>query len=220
MSVAAPELPTNTILRPLEPHGDDRGVFLELYRAEWETGVAPIQWNAVRSESGVVRGVHVHLRHDDYLTVPIGRAMVGLRDLRRGSPTEGLSALVQLDAERPAALIIPHGVAHGFYFPEPSVHVYAVTEYWDPIRRAGLPLGRPRAGDRVARSVGPCVGSRRRQPAAQGPARGARALAANLISAPTTGSPTSRARRRQVTDDESSARRWSKSARSASTSTS
>ena len=25
-----------------------------------------------------------------------------------------------------------HGVAHGFYFYEPSLHVYAVTEYWDP----------------------------------------------------------------------------------------
>jgi dTDP-4-dehydrorhamnose 3,5-epimerase len=132
VSVAPPaQLPAGTLLRPLQPHADDRGVFVELYRAEWATGVEPIQWNAVRSEAGVLRGVHVHLRHDDYLTVPVGRAEVGLRDLRRGSPTEGLSALVELDAERPAALVIPHGVAHGFYFPEPSLHVYAVTEYWD-----------------------------------------------------------------------------------------
>jgi dTDP-4-dehydrorhamnose 3,5-epimerase len=133
MSVAAPPgLPAGVLLRPLEPHVDDRGSFTELYRAEWEMGVAPIQWNAVRSEAGVLRGVHVHVRHDDYLTVPIGRADVGLRDLRRGSPTEGLSALLQLGGDRPAALVIPHGVAHGFYFPEASLHVYAVSEYWDP----------------------------------------------------------------------------------------
>jgi dTDP-4-dehydrorhamnose 3,5-epimerase len=131
VSVAAPPLlPAGTLLRPLEPHLDDRGSFTELYRAEWGTGVAPIQWNAVRSEAGVLRGVHVHIRHDDYLTVPIGRAAVGLRDLRRGSPTEGLSALVLLGSD-PAGLVIPHGVAHGFYFLEPSLHVYAVTEYWD-----------------------------------------------------------------------------------------
>ena len=60
-----------------------------------------MQWNAVWSEAGVLRGVHVHIRHDDYLTVPVGRASVGLRDLRRGSPTEGLSALVELSARAP-----------------------------------------------------------------------------------------------------------------------
>jgi dTDP-4-dehydrorhamnose 3,5-epimerase len=107
-------------------------VFTELYRQEWPTGVKPIQWNAVRSDAGVLRGVHVHIRHDDYLTVPYGRAAVGLRDLRRGSSTEGLSALVELAGDEPVALVIPRGVAHGFYFLEPSLHVYAVTEYWDP----------------------------------------------------------------------------------------
>jgi len=128
---ATTSLPAGTALRPLQAHADARGAFTELYRREWGTGVEPIQWNAVRSEAGVLRGVHVHIRHDDYLTVPVGRASVGLKDLRRGSPTEGLAALVELGEEHPAALVIPHGVAHGFYFHEPSLHVYAVSEYWD-----------------------------------------------------------------------------------------
>jgi len=131
VSAPATTLPVGTSLVPLEAHDDERGVFVELYRLEWETGVVPVQWNAVRSRAGVLRGVHVHIRHDDYLTVPFGRASVGLRDLRRGSPTEGVAAVVDLDGERPAALVIPHGVAHGFYFHEPSLHVYAVSEYWD-----------------------------------------------------------------------------------------
>jgi dTDP-4-dehydrorhamnose 3,5-epimerase len=122
------QLPAGTALRPLQANGDGRGAFTELYREEWGTGARPIQWNAVWSEAGVLRGVHVHIRHDDYLTVPVGRASVGLRDLRRGSPTEGLAVLVELGRERPAALVIPHGVAHGFYFHEPSLHVYAVSE--------------------------------------------------------------------------------------------
>jgi dTDP-4-dehydrorhamnose 3,5-epimerase len=125
-------VPAGTFVVPLDTHEDDRGAFTELYRVEWPTGVQPVQWNAVRSEAGVLRGVHVHIRHDDYLTVPLGRAVVGLRDLRRGSPTEGLSTLVELGPDEPRALVIPHGVAHGFYFLEPSLHVYAVTEYWDP----------------------------------------------------------------------------------------
>src|SRR3954452_9738350 len=84
MTVAT--LPTGTMLQPLEAHADERGVFTERYRREWGLGAEPVQWNAVWSEAGVLRGVHVHLRHDDYLTVPVGRASVGLRDLRHGSP--------------------------------------------------------------------------------------------------------------------------------------
>ncbi len=133
MSVASDlMLPAGTVVRSLVAHADERGSFMEIFRVEWGAGIVPIQWNAVRSDAGVLRGVHVHLRHDDYLTVPFGRAAVGVRDLRRGSPTEGLAAVVELGADRPGALVIPHGVAHGFYFHEPSLHVYAVTEYWDP----------------------------------------------------------------------------------------
>jgi dTDP-4-dehydrorhamnose 3,5-epimerase len=124
-------LPAGLLLRPLEPHSDDRGVFIELFRQEWETEVEPIQWNAVHSEPGVLRGVHVHPRHDDYLTVVRGRAIVGVRDLRDDSETFGATACIELSAERPSAISIPHGVAHGFYFAEPSTHVYAVSHYWD-----------------------------------------------------------------------------------------
>jgi dTDP-4-dehydrorhamnose 3,5-epimerase len=130
-------LPEGLLVRPLEPHGDDRGSFLELHRQEWDTRVSPIQWNAVRSEPGVLRGVHVHPRHDDYLTVVQGRAIVGVRDLRDRSPSAGASACIELSAERPSAVTIPHGVAHGFYFAEASIHVYAVSHYWDPADELG-----------------------------------------------------------------------------------
>jgi dTDP-4-dehydrorhamnose 3,5-epimerase len=124
-------LPHGLRLSPLEPHRDERGTFLELYREEWGVDVEPVQWNAVHTEAGVLRGVHVHPVHDDYLTVVRGRATIGVRDLRDGSPTEGVAACVELGAERPAAISIPHGVAHGFYFHEPSTHIYAVSDYWD-----------------------------------------------------------------------------------------
>jgi dTDP-4-dehydrorhamnose 3,5-epimerase len=124
-------LPAGLRLRPLEPHADDRGTFIELFRQEWETEVEPIQWNAVHSKAEVLRGVHVHPRHDDYLTIVRGRAVIGLRDLRDESETAGATACVELSEEEPSAITIPHGVAHGFYFAEDSTHVYAVSHYWD-----------------------------------------------------------------------------------------
>jgi dTDP-4-dehydrorhamnose 3,5-epimerase len=125
-------LPAGVHLRELLPHDDDRGAFTELFRDSWELDVAPVQWNVVRNSPNVLRGVHVHHRHADYLTVIAGRATIGLADLREESPTDGLSAVVELDADSPAALVIPPGVAHGFYFGGPSLHVYGVSHEWDP----------------------------------------------------------------------------------------
>jgi dTDP-4-dehydrorhamnose 3,5-epimerase len=130
-------LPDGVALHPLIAHADDRGVFTELFRGSWELGVEPVQWNAVRSEPNVLRGVHAHRRHTDYLTLVVGSATIGLHDLRPGSPTAGLGTAVELDAREPAALVIPVGVAHGFYFPEPSLHVYAVSHEFDPADELG-----------------------------------------------------------------------------------
>jgi dTDP-4-dehydrorhamnose 3,5-epimerase len=129
--VIASVLPQGVAVQALTTHADDRGTFTELFREEWGVGLRPIQWNAVASEPGVLRGVHVHIRHADYLTVVRGRATIGLRDLRRRSPTHGLPTTVELRGDAMAAIVIPTGVAHGFLFHEPSVHVYAVTHYWD-----------------------------------------------------------------------------------------
>ena len=125
------QLPDGVALRPLDMNRDLRGSFTEVFREEWDTGISPVQWNIVSSEAGTLRGVHVHIRHDDYLTTLRGRASVGLRDLRRGSPTEGVSALVELAEDPLTALLIPHGVAHGFYCLRASSQVYGVSRYWD-----------------------------------------------------------------------------------------
>ncbi len=125
------------VFQRLEPHADSRGVFTELFRESWGLDIAPVQWNVVRSETNVLRGVHAHWRHADYLTVVAGRATIGLYDVREGSPTEGLGLTVELAEHQPHALTIPTGVAHGFYFHEPSIHVYAVSDEWDPADELG-----------------------------------------------------------------------------------
>jgi dTDP-4-dehydrorhamnose 3,5-epimerase len=124
-------LPAGVELHELDAHEDDRGVFTELFRAEWDTAAEPIQWNAVRSKAGVLRGVHVHLVHDDFLTIADGRMILGLCDLRPDSETFRQSLALELDSDAPRAVAIPHGVAHGFYFERDSIHVYAVSHYWN-----------------------------------------------------------------------------------------
>jgi dTDP-4-dehydrorhamnose 3,5-epimerase len=127
-------------------HPDERGVFTEIFRREWEQGVDPLQWNVVSSAAGVVRGVHVHVRHTDYLVLVSGRMRLGLHDLRRGSPTARHAETVDLEERRPCAILIPPGVAHGFYFPEAAVHVYSVSEYWNPEEEIGCHFADPGLG--------------------------------------------------------------------------
>ncbi|MBJ7354277.1 MAG: dTDP-4-dehydrorhamnose 3,5-epimerase family protein [Thermoleophilaceae bacterium] len=124
-------LPEGVELHELTPHRDGRGVFTELFRAEWGSTAEPVQWNAVRSNADVLRGVHVHLVHDDYLTVVDGRMTLGLCDLRPTSPTYRMALTLDLDSAAPRAVAIPHGVAHGFHFEADSIHVYAVSHYWN-----------------------------------------------------------------------------------------
>ena len=138
-----PMLPGGVLLQPLTPSEDDRGAFTELFRNSWSLEVKPAQWNAVRSVPTVLRGVHAHWRHADYLTLVAGRATIGLHDLREGSPTEGLGATVEMCGDEPAALVVPPGVAHGFYFHEPSIHVYAVDHEWDPADELGCRWDEP-----------------------------------------------------------------------------
>jgi dTDP-4-dehydrorhamnose 3,5-epimerase len=124
-------LPFGARVIPLTPQADGRGALTELFRQEWRTGFDLIQFNLVESDARVLRGVHLHVRHDDYLVLARGRATIGLDDLREGSPTEGQAATIEQHGPASGALLIPHGVAHGFYFHEPSIHVYGVSHYWD-----------------------------------------------------------------------------------------
>jgi dTDP-4-dehydrorhamnose 3,5-epimerase len=130
--IVTADLPDGVRLCPLTTYIDDRGTLTEIFRANWETGIVPVQWNVTTSKRGTLRGVHVHRTHDDYLVLLTGRASIGIRDLRAGSPTAGRAALVELSGSQMRTLTIPPGVAHGFYFHQESVMVYSVSHYWDP----------------------------------------------------------------------------------------
>lgn len=115
----------------LTPHADERGVFAEVFRESWPTGIGPVQWNLVTSRANVLRGVHVHVTHADYLMCIAGEMMLVLNDTRPESPTCGKVEVHTLSERELRAVTIPPGVAHGFYFAKPAMHIYAVSHYWD-----------------------------------------------------------------------------------------
>jgi dTDP-4-dehydrorhamnose 3,5-epimerase len=146
MRATATRLPSGVRALRLNTHVDDRGDFTELFRDEWDVGIAPVQWNAVRSEAHVLRGVHVHPLHADALIVVNGRMRLGLSDLRTDSPTAGCACVLDLRGEEMQLVVIPPGVAHGFSFPVPSLHVYAVDHVWNPTDELGCRWDDPGLG--------------------------------------------------------------------------
>lgn len=134
---ASASLPHGVRVRALHAHRDDRGSLTELFRQPWTGGEPTVQWNAVRSEAAVMRGVHIHLGYHEYYVVLEGRVSVGCRDVRRGSPTEGATALVELSSARPRAMQAPPGIAHGLLFHERSLLLVGTTACWDPRHELG-----------------------------------------------------------------------------------
>ncbi|MHB8340090.1 MAG: dTDP-4-dehydrorhamnose 3,5-epimerase family protein [Mycobacteriales bacterium] len=103
-------------------HRDDRGAFLEWFRADALAkavghGLALAQANLSVSRAGVLRGVHfaaVPPGQAKYVTCPRGAILDVAVDLRRGSPTFGQSATVQLDEDNRRGLYLAEGLGHAF----------------------------------------------------------------------------------------------------------
>ena len=123
-------LPIGVRLMPLKTHSDSRGDLTEIIRNDWNETPPPVQWTVTRTGPNIMRGVHVHPRSWGYACVVVGEMFVGLHDLRSKQPAVS-SALVRLTGERLQALVIPPGVAHGFYAPGDSTLVLGASIYPD-----------------------------------------------------------------------------------------
>ena len=115
-------------LTPINEHLDERGSFSEIFRNQWKTTITPVQWSLVKSNENVLRGMHLHLRHDEYFCLVKGHCLVALKDIRPHSPTSGYFSLYELFETDLVALTFPRGLIHGWYFFEQSMHIQAVSE--------------------------------------------------------------------------------------------
>jgi dTDP-4-dehydrorhamnose 3,5-epimerase len=139
-------LPVGVLLRPLAARGDTAGATIELYRRDWRIDLLPVQWNLVSTRANTLRGVHLHLRHWDYLCVLDGEMLLGLHDMRPQSPTYRLAVALPLPSDPPCSIAIPPGVAHGFYFAAEAEYIYSVDHYFDPSDELGCRWNDPELG--------------------------------------------------------------------------
>jgi dTDP-4-dehydrorhamnose 3,5-epimerase len=98
---------------------DDGGSFLEMARlsaGEMKARPGPEirQINYAVLEPGTIKAFHLHFRQSEFWFVPPeSRLLMGLVDVRRGSPTCRVSMRFVLGEGQPRLLFIPAGVAHG-----------------------------------------------------------------------------------------------------------
>jgi dTDP-4-dehydrorhamnose 3,5-epimerase len=139
----------------IEPkvHGDERGFFMETYRADaWAAQGVPaefVQDNHSRSRRGTLRGMHFQLSpgQGKLVRVARGRVLDVVVDIRRGSATFGQWEAFELDDEGARQLWIPVGFAHGFcVLSEVADFVYKCTSYYDPATESGFSFADPDVG--------------------------------------------------------------------------
>ncbi|MBN8824628.1 MULTISPECIES: dTDP-4-dehydrorhamnose 3,5-epimerase family protein [unclassified Spirosoma] len=121
----------NVELRQLREIHDHRGAFTETFADHWGLAISPTQWSMIRSEANVLRGLHIHQRHDEYFCLIQGHCMVGLYDVRSESPTYRKYGLYELFGVDLRALVFPAGILHGWYFHTASIHLQAVSESYN-----------------------------------------------------------------------------------------
>lgn len=115
---------------PVSANRDQRGCLYEIYRQSWPNSFPAVQWNACASNAGVVRGAHVHIDYHEFYTLPRGRVVLGLADIRRSSPTFGKSVQINWADTDGFAVVVPLGVAHVVLFEEDSVLAFGLSDYW------------------------------------------------------------------------------------------
>ncbi len=128
-------------------HGDDRGAFLEWFRADpfaeltgHPLGLA--QANCSVSRRGVIRGIHyadVPPGQAKYVTCVAGAVLDVIVDLRVGSPTFGRHAAVRLDDAERRAVYLAEGLGHGFCaLSEQATVVYLCSTGYNPAAERGV----------------------------------------------------------------------------------
>ena len=133
----------------IEPkvHGDERGYFVETYRADKLEAflgykINFCQDNESKSSRGVLRGLHYQLHpaaQTKLVRVIQGRVLDVAVDIRKGSPTFGKHVSVELTAENKRQLLVPRGFAHGFVVLEDdTIFAYKVDNYYSPQNDRGI----------------------------------------------------------------------------------
>ena len=135
LSIAGAFAVSNTV------HGDDRGEFVEWFRADHiksHTGLnfSTIQANLSVSQKGTLRGIHfadVPPGQAKYVMCATGSIQDYVVDIRVGSPTFGQWEAATITAHDRNAILLDVGLGHAFVALEEGTTVtYLVTDHFKP----------------------------------------------------------------------------------------
>jgi dTDP-4-dehydrorhamnose 3,5-epimerase len=154
------DLPGVVIAEP-QVFRDERGFFMETWHAGKfaDAGIDEtfVQDNHTRSAHGVLRGMHIQLRHSQGKLVRVAHGVIFdvAVDLRTDSTHFGKWTGHILSEENQRQLWIPQGFAHGFYVVSESADVmYKCTEFYSPENERTLQWNDPDVGIRWPLSEG------------------------------------------------------------------
>ncbi len=144
MKVSSTRIPEVKVIEP-SVFGDDRGYFLESFRATIlaESGISEnfVQDNLSKSVKNTVRGLHYQLEIPQAKLVQcvVGKILDVAVDMRQGSKTFGQYVATQLSAENHKQMYIPVGFAHGFsVLSDEAVVYYKCSKYYDKNSERGV----------------------------------------------------------------------------------
>ena len=138
MNIIETEIPGLLIIKP-QVFEDDRGYFFESYNrekfVEHNIPYTFVQDNESKSQKGVLRGLH--FQNPPYAQGKLVRVMKGAVldvavDIRRGSPTYGKWASIELSEFNKFMYWVPAGMAHGFLtLEDETVFFYKCTNFYN-----------------------------------------------------------------------------------------
>lgn len=146
MEVRELAVPDAYVFTP-QAHDDDRGTFLEWYKADAVARAVGrplevVQANHSVSRRGVIRGVHfadIPPSQAKYVYCARGAVLDAVVDIRVGSPTYGKVDTVRLDDENRRGVYISEGLGHAFMaLTDDTVVVYLCSAPYAPEREHGV----------------------------------------------------------------------------------
>src|SRR6266498_490473 len=133
------------VLRHPDVFEDERGFFLEAYRADEfaRLGLPTnfLQDNHSRSRKGVLRGLHFQWDRPmgKLMRVTLGSAFLMAVDIRKGSPTLGKWFGMEVSAENKRQICAPAGFARGFCVLTDYAEIqYKCTAIYNPAAESGV----------------------------------------------------------------------------------
>jgi len=147
-------------------HRDDRGYFLEWFRAcelSGSLGYWPetAQANCSVSRRGVIRGIHfasVPPGQAKYVTCVSGAVLDVIVDIRVGSPSYARWEAVRLDDEERQAVFLSAGLGHAFIaLSDEATVVYLCSAPYSPGREHGVHPLDPEIGIEWPADTGPLL---------------------------------------------------------------